>query len=249
MKTRADLLLVKQNLAASRSEAQALILAGQVSFSKGRIEKAGQLISEEEILTVRKGRPFVSRGGEKLQQALETFHLNVTDKTCLDIGASTGGFTDCLLQNGAKKIYAVDVGYGQFHWKLRSDPRVVLMEKTNFRYIESGKIPEKLDLIVIDVSFISLDKILPKAKEHLKPEGQMIVLIKPQFELSPKEVGKGVVKDEGLRQKTVQKIKSFAEEIGLQCLGTTASPILGPKGNQEFLMLLSDSDSALLQTP
>jgi len=240
MKIRADQLLVKLGLAASRTEAQALILAGEVFGAKGRIEKAGQLLADDESLSVKARMPFVSRGGLKLDQALKESGWNVSGLVCIDIGASTGGFTDCLLQRGAAKVYAVDVGYGQLHMKLRGDPRVVVMEKINFRHFDMGTIPEKMDLAVIDVSFISLSKILPKAKEALKPGGRMIALVKPQFELGPKDVKKGIVRSEALRERAVAGVEREAEKLGLKNLGRVWSPIEGAKGNLECLILLEN---------
>lgn len=241
-KIRADQLLVKQGLAVSRHQAQGLILAGRVSRPRGRVEKSGTLLEEETVLAVGKGAQFVSRGGIKLDHAFTTFGLSVTGRTCLDVGASTGGFTDCLLQRGAKKVYAVDVGYGQLDWNLRKDPRIALMERTNFRYLTAGKIDEPIDLAVIDVSFISLVKILPKVKELLKEGGEAIALVKPQFELSPSEVKKGVVRSEVLRRKAVDKIREAAEQLGFGIRGETPSPILGAKGNQEWFLFLNSRD-------
>jgi 23S rRNA (cytidine1920-2'-O)/16S rRNA (cytidine1409-2'-O)-methyltransferase len=241
MKIRADLLLVHSGLATSRHEAQALILAGEVFSSKGRVEKAGQLLAEGEILEVRQRCPFVGRGGLKLDHALKEFGIDASGLICLDVGASTGGFTDCLLQRGAKRVYAVDVGYGQIHDKIRHDPRVVLIERTNFRYIDASLVPEPVDLAVIDVSFISLTKILPKALEFLGDGGKIIALIKPQFELSPKEAGKGVVRSEALREKAVAKIESAGAELGLKAAGRVWSPIEGAKGNRECLLLFKKS--------
>jgi 23S rRNA (cytidine1920-2'-O)/16S rRNA (cytidine1409-2'-O)-methyltransferase len=229
---------MKQGRVSSREKARALILAGKVFSSKGRIAKAGQLIDEIENLEVKEGAKFVSRGGTKLDHALNEFGVDVTGKTCLDVGASTGGFTDCLLQRGAKKVYAVDVGYGQFEYKLRQDPRIVLLERTNFRYINPEKIPEPIDLAVIDVSFISLTKILPKVKMVLRDGGEVVALVKPQFELTPAEVKKGVVRSDTLRQKAVSKIEGEARKLGFKILGQTKSPILGPKGNQEHFLYL-----------
>lgn len=239
LKIRADQFLVKNGLVSSRQRAQAMILAGKVFSSKGRIEKAGQLLEEGESLRLEEDSKFVSRGGIKLDHALNEFQVDVTGLVCLDVGASTGGFTDCLLQRGAKKIYAVDVGYGQFFWKLREDPRIVLLEKANFRYLSKDKISEEVDLAVIDVSFISLSKILPKAKQFLKKAGEIIVLVKPQFELSPSEVKKGVVRSETLREKAVCKIESEAKKLNFKVCGRCKSPILGPKGNQEYFLRLA----------
>jgi 23S rRNA (cytidine1920-2'-O)/16S rRNA (cytidine1409-2'-O)-methyltransferase len=238
MKIRADQLILQRGLASSRNEAQALILAGEVFFSKGRIEKAGQLIPEDEPLTVKEKLPFVGRGGLKLDHALKEFGVDPSGLVCLDVGASTGGFTDCLLQRGAKKVYAVDVGYGQFHAKLRNDPRVVLIEKTNFRHIDPKLIPENIDLTVIDVSFISLSKILPNVKLFLKDGGQVVALVKPQFELGPKEVNKGIVRSDELREKAVVRVETEAQARGFEALGRVWSPIEGAKGNREYLIRL-----------
>lgn len=236
MKLRADQLLVKQGLVSSREKAKALILAGKVFSAKGRIDKAGEMLDEDETLEVKEGLKFVSRGGIKLEHALNEFQIDVSGKVCLDVGASTGGFTDCLLQRGAKKVFAVDVGYGQFEYKLRQDPRIALLEKTNFRYIHHEKISEKIDLAVIDVSFISLTKILPKVKMFLRDGGEVVALVKPQFELTPAEVKKGVVRSDTLRQKAVSRIEGEAKKLGFKILGQTKSPLLGPKGNQEHFL-------------
>lgn len=238
MKIRADQLLVKKGLAGSRNEAQALILAGEVSSPRGRIEKSGQLLSEDEAIEVKQKLPFVGRGGLKLDHALKEFAIDASGLVCLDVGASTGGFTDCLLQRGAKRVYAVDVGYGQIHDKIRRDPRVVLFERTNFRHIDPSLIPEPVDLAVIDVSFISLSKILPRARESLKVGGRIVALVKPQFELSPQEAGKGVVRSEELREKAVAKVEKEASSLGLAPAGRVWSPIEGAKGNRECLILL-----------
>ncbi|HEX5036415.1 MAG TPA: TlyA family RNA methyltransferase [bacterium] len=239
MKKRADLLLVERGLAGSRNEAQALLLAGQVFSSKGRIEKAGQLLPEDEIIEVKEKLPFVGRGGLKLDHALKEFGVEPEGFVCLDIGASTGGFTDCLLQRGAKKVYAVDVGYGQLHMRLREDPRVVMIEKTNFRHIDPALIPEEIDLTVIDVSFISLSKVLPNVKMFLKAGGRVIALVKPQFELGPKHVKKGVVRSDELREKAVADAEEAARALGFEPKGRAWSPIEGAKGNRECLIFLS----------
>lgn len=238
MKIRADLLLVQKGFCDSRNKAQALILAGLAFSSTGRIEKAGQLIPEDASIAIKERLPFVSRGGLKLDHALNEFRIDVGGKVCLDVGASTGGFTDCLLQRGAKRVYAVDVGYGQFHAKLRKDPRVVLFEKSNFRYFDPSRIPERIDLAAADVSFISLAQILPKMKALLSDRGEAVVLVKPQFELSPQEVKKGVVRSEALREKAVEKIRLEAGRNGFEVKGETESPIAGPKGNREILLYL-----------
>ncbi|MBI3540623.1 MAG: TlyA family RNA methyltransferase [Deltaproteobacteria bacterium] len=219
-KIRVDQLLVKKGLVVSRHQAQSLIMLGKVSSPKGVVMKAGQLVHEHEELTISEALKYVSRGGLKLEHALDEFEIDPSGLVCLDVGASTGGFTDCLLQRGAKKVYAVDVGYGQFDWKLRNDPRIVLVERSNFRYIDADKIPEPVGLVAVDVSFISLTKILPKISKFL---------IK----------GKGVVRSKTLREKAVQKIEKSAQEFGYKVLGRTTSPILGAKGNEEFFLLLS----------
>lgn len=233
--------MMQRGLAASRHAAQALILAGQVFSFERRIEKPGQLLAEEADLRVRERLPFVSRGGLKLAHALKEFSVDPAGLVCLDVGASTGGFTDCLLQSGARRVYAVDVGYGQFHAKLRGDPRVVLIEKTNFRYIDPALIPEQMDLAVIDVAFISLSKILPKAREFLKRDGRIVALVKPQFELGPKDVKKGVVRSEALRERAVEKVETEAKALSLKPSGRAWSPVEGPKGNRECLILLKNT--------
>lgn len=237
-KIRADQLLVKRGLVVSRHQAQSLIMLGKVSSSKGVVTKAGQLVDEQEELTISESLKYVSRGGLKLEHALDEFEVNPSHLICLDVGASTGGFTDCLLQRGAKKVYAVDVGYGQFDWKLRNDSRIVLVERSNFRYIDADKIPEPISLAVVDVSFISLTKILPKISKFLIKKGRVVALVKPQFELTAEEVGKGVVRSKTLREKAVQKIEKSAQEFGYKVLGRTTSPILGAKGNEEFFLSL-----------
>ncbi len=240
-KERLDKLLVDRGLAETREKARALIMAGQVYVNGQRVEKAGTKVREEAKIELKgEGLPFVSRGGLKLAHALKEFGIRVKGLTCADIGASTGGFTDCLLQAGAKKVYAIDVGKGQLHYKLRRDPRVVLMEGVNARYLQAEDLPEPVDLVTIDVSFISLTKILPAALNILKPGGEIVALIKPQFEVGPEKVGKGgVVRDPKLHQEVLAKISHFArDKLGLEVLGVTASPILGPAGNKEFLIWL-----------
>lgn len=235
MKKRADLILVERGLVSSRHQAASLILAGEVWSGGKRIDKAGVLLDPSIPIEVRKGNPYVSRGGLKLEGAFEKFQIDPEGKICLDVGASTGGFTDLLLQRGAKRVYAVDVGHGQIDPKLRANSRVVVMEKVNARNLE---LPEPVDLAVIDVSFISLTKILPAVKTVLKKGGEIAALVKPQFELSPKEVKKGVVRDEALRRKAVDKIREFAASIGLEVLGEAESVLAGPKGNREVFLLL-----------
>jgi len=236
-KERVDKLLVERGLADTRSKAQALILAGQVFSNDQRIEKAGQLIAVGAALSVKEPMPFVSRGGLKLAAALDGFGVDVTGKVCLDIGASTGGFTDCLLQRGAARVVAVDVGHGQLDWKLRQDARVEVREQVNARYLQPDDFAERFDLVVGDVSFISLTKILPVVPSLLQPSGLVITLIKPQFEVGRDEVGKGgIVRDAAAQQRVVNEIVVFAASIGLHSRGVLDSPILGADGNREFLV-------------
>lgn len=214
-------------------------MAGQVVAGDHKVEKPGQLIGLTVELRVKDDLPFVSRGGLKLQKALEEFRIDVTGLVVMDVGASTGGFTDCLLQRGAIKVVAVDVGYGQLAWKLRQDERVLSLEKTNIRYLEPEQLPEVPDMAVIDASFISLEKVLPNTLRLIKPGGTVVALVKPQFEVGRGEVGKGgVVRDPGKHQAVIESVCSLAENLGLQVLGVVESPILGPKGNREFLIHL-----------
>jgi len=239
-KIRADQLLVEQGLAESREQAKRYIMAGLVTIGNPpiRVEKPGYAYRADLIFKLTQRERFVSRGAYKLITALEFFSLNVEDFICLDAGASTGGFTDCLLQYGAKKVYAVDVGHGQLHEKLLVDTRVINLERTNLRHADKNCIPEKVDLLVADVSFISLTQILPPCLSWLKQTAKIITLIKPQFELGPHQTVKGVVVDEGARQEAVDKIVNFCQaELKLKCLGTVAAAIKGPKGNQEFLAM------------
>jgi 23S rRNA (cytidine1920-2'-O)/16S rRNA (cytidine1409-2'-O)-methyltransferase len=242
-KTRADLLLVERGIAESREKAKVLILAGKVFYSLDgknfhRVLKPSQTLPPSAEIKVEEDLPYVSRGGLKLEQALNFFEVDPSGLVCLDVGASTGGFTDCLLQRGAKRVYAVDVGKGLLHPKLREDPRVVVLEGINARYLTPSHFPEKMNLITVDVSFISLKKVLPALKELLKDNGLIIALIKPQFELSPKEVKKGIVRDPKLHLKVVNEIWEFAKDLGFEPLGVVESPILGAKGNKEFLICL-----------
>lgn len=241
-KMRLDQLLVTRNLTQSRQKAQALIMAGQVKVGQMIVIKPATMIEIETPLEILQNLRYVSRGGQKLEKALTFFNIQVRDKICLDVGASTGGFTDCLLQHGAKKVYAVDVGKGQLDYKLQQDQRVVNMEKTNIRYVERSNFSEPLELAVIDVSFISLDKVLPKVKELLKECGQIIALIKPQFEAGPKHVSKGgVVRDEKIQRQVIEKIELFAQIMVMEVKGVVESPLLGPAGNKEFLIYLVKS--------
>jgi len=213
-------------------------MAGSVLVNGKKITKAGTQISDDDIIEIEKQNPYVSRGGLKLESVLSLFCIDFTDKVCMDIGASTGGFTDCMLQHGARKVYAVDVGNGQLHYKLRQDSRVINIENVNFRYFDRNLVKDQIDLITIDVSFISLDKILPLAREILFDDGSIIAMIKPQFELEPGDVKKGVVKDEKLRLKAIEKIKNFSLDLGLEIIKEQDSAVKGPKGNIEHFILL-----------
>lgn len=239
-KERLDKVLVEQGLAPSRERARALIMAGMVVVGDHAARKAGEPVLPDAVIRLKgEDHPFVSRGGLKLQKALDEFKIDVRGLVAIDIGASTGGFTDCLLQRGAEKVYAVDVGYGQLAWKLRQDQRVVNLEKTNIRYLEPAALPVKPDIAVIDASFISLDKILPHAILLINPSAIIIALIKPQFEVGRGEVGKGgVVRDDEKHQEVVARISSLATDLGLIVKGVVESPIKGPKGNREFLIHL-----------
>lgn len=241
MKERLDVLLVKKGLAPSREKAKAVIMAGSVYVDGQKEDKAGSVFDEESAQIEVRGHalPYVSRGGLKLEKALKVFPITLTDKICMDIGASTGGFTDCMLQNGAAKVYSVDVGYGQLDWKLRQDERVVCMEKTNFRYMTPEDIPDVLDFASVDVSFISLDKILTPAYALLKEQGEMVALIKPQFEAGREKVGKkGVVRDPKVHEEVIAKIVRHADEVLFEVLDLSYSPIRGPEGNIEYLIHL-----------
>lgn len=246
-KVRIDMLLLEKGLFESRQRAQTSILEGIVYIDEVRIDKPGQLVDENSNIVIRGEKlPFVSRGGLKIDKAIKVFNIDVRSKVCIDIGASTGGFTDCLLQNGAKFVYAVDVGYGQLAWKLRQDERVKCMEKTNFRYVTFDDIGEYLDFFCTDVSFISLEKILPVAYKLLKDEGEGVALIKPQFEASREEVGKkGVVRDINVHIKVINKIIEFSKTLGFKVIGLDFSPIKGPEGNIEFLIYLSKNKNSV----
>ncbi len=241
MKERLDVLLVKRQLAPSREKAKALIMAGAVFVDGQREDKAGASFKEEAAIEVRGGLKYVSRGGLKLEKAVECFGLDFSGLVCMDIGASTGGFTDCMLQGGAAKVYAIDVGYGQFAWKLRQDGRVVCMEKTNIRYVTPKDIGEKIDFASADVSFISLTKILPAARELLRDGAKMVCLIKPQFEAGREKVGKkGVVRDKSVHLEVVTGIIGAVRDLGFSVLGLDFSPIKGPEGNIEYLIYMEN---------
>lgn len=236
-KTRLDILLTERGLAESRQKAQAVIMAGHVFVAGQRVDKPGTAVLSDAPIEVRGHTlPYVSRGGLKLEKAMKTFPITLTDKICADIGASTGGFTDCMLQNGARKVYSVDVGYGQLDWKLRSDPRVVCMERTNARYLTHEQIPQELDFASVDVSFISLGLILPALDGLLSPEGEAVCLVKPQFEAGREKVGKkGVVRDPAVHLEVLETFLHHAKENHFTVLGITYSPIRGPEGNIEYL--------------
>lgn len=242
-KVRLDVLLVERGLAESRAKAQALIMAGQVRVAGQTTLKPATTIPADSSLTIDSGPRFVSRGGEKLDAALDTFGVDVTGFVCADVGASTGGFTDCLLQRGATKVYAIDVGKGILHWKLRNDPRVVVMEETNARFIES--LPERVDLVTVDASFISLKVLLPVVNRWIRPSSErewaVIALIKPQFEAGKKDVsrGDGVIRDPAIHKQVLLDMLSFAQEERFSVSGLIKSPLLGPKGNTEFLVWLN----------
>lgn len=237
-KIRLDQLLNDRGLAESREKAKRLILAGQVLIDGRPAPKPGHPVTTDHKIEIKQAERFVSRGGEKLEGAMEAFGLDLTGNTCLDIGSSTGGFTDCMLQHGAIKVYAVDVGKGQLHWKLREDERVIVMEGVNARYLTAKDLPETADFASIDTSFISLTKILPAVKNLLKPGGEIVSLIKPQFEAGKEEVdkGRGVITDPAIHEAVLSRVRNFGtKELGLQWLNLATSPIKGPKGNTEFL--------------
>ena len=243
-KTRLEQLLVDLGFAQSRERAKITIMEGNVFVDGQRVDKPGTAVDPEKRIEVRgEVLPYVSRGGKKLEKALRVFPVDPAGKTCIDCGASTGGFTDVLLQNGAKKVYAADVGYGQLAWKLRTDERVVNMERTNLRYVTREQIPESLDLAVLDVSFISIRLVLPAVRELLKPEGEVICLIKPQFEAGRENVGKkGVVRDEAVHLAVLEQFEAFFPEAGFTLMGLDFSPIRGPEGNIEYLAWLKKGE-------
>ena len=240
MKERLDVLLVKKNLAESREKAKAVIMAGIVYVDDQKEDKAGSMFEETAKIEVRGSTlKYVSRGGLKLEKAMTHFGVTLDQKICMDVGASTGGFTDCMLQNGAVKVYSVDVGHGQLAWKLRNDPRVVCMEKTNIRYVTPEEIPDRIQFVSIDVSFISLTKVLGPVKALMEPEGQVVCLIKPQFEAGREKVGKkGVVRERSVHLEVIRMVISYAVENGFKVLNLEYSPIKGPEGNIEYLLHL-----------
>lgn len=242
MKERLDVLLVKRNLAESREKAKAVIMSGIVYVEGQKEDKAGTTFDESANIEVRGHTlKYVSRGGLKLEKAMSHFGVMLEGKTCMDVGSSTGGFTDCMLQNGAVRVYAVDVGHGQLAWKLRNDERVVCMEKTNIRYVTPNEIPEKIDFASIDVSFISLTKVLEPVKKLLKEDGEIVCLIKPQFEAGREKVGKkGVVREKSVHLEVIEMVIAYAVSIGFEVLHLEYSPIKGPEGNIEYLLYLKN---------
>lgn len=250
MKERLDVLLVKRGFYPTRERAKASIMAGVVYVDGQKSDKAGNQISETAEITIRENIcPYVSRGGLKLKKAIDLWSLQFDGAVCMDIGASTGGFTDCMLQNGAIKVYAVDVGYGQLDWQLRNDPRVVNMEKCNIRYLDPVSIAEPLDWISIDVSFISLKLIFPVAEKLLRTGGRLVCLIKPEFEAGRTQVGKkGIVRDQAVHRQVIEQVIGYAQASGLLPLGLTFSPITGAKGNIEYLLLLQKSNAVPVET-
>lgn len=247
-KMRLDVAVFERGLAETREKAKALIMAGSVYLNGQKALKGGVAVKDTDIIEVRGAvNPYVSRGGLKLHKAVQNFGLSLEGCVCMDIGASTGGFTDCMLSNGAAKVYAIDVGYGQLAWKLRCDERVINMERTNFRYVTHEQIPEQVDFASVDVSFISLRKILPVMRELLRDGGRAVCLIKPQFEAGRENVGKkGVVRDRAVHESVVASITEFAVESGFNVCNVDFSPIKGPEGNIEYLMLVEKSDSAAM---
>lgn len=247
MKERLDVLLVSRGLAPSREKAKTMIMEGNVFVNNNREDKAGSTFADDCKIEIHGNTlKYVSRGGLKLEKAMTHFGITLDGKVCMDIGASTGGFTDCMLQNGASKVYSVDVGYGQFAWKLRQDPRVVCMEKTNIRYVTTEDIDDALDFTSVDVSFISLTKVLGPARALLKDNGQMVCLIKPQFEAGREKVGKkGVVRDKAVHEEVINKVIDFALEIGFSIHNLEYSPIKGPEGNIEYLVYIEKTNEAV----
>lgn len=239
-KKRLDLIVVEKGLIQSRQRARALIMAGKVLVNSQLVDKPGVLVSKDDEISL-KGEdiPYVSRGGLKLEAALKATGINVEGLVCLDVGASTGGFTDCLLQHGASRVFAVDVGYGQLAWKLRQDSRVVVIERTNIRHMPAEALPQPVDLITIDVSFISLKIVIPAVLKYIKKDARILALIKPQFEVGKGKVGKGgVVRDPDLHDAVIKDLSDFFTKFGLTCESVIPSPILGPKGNREFIIFL-----------
>ncbi|MDO4544829.1 MAG: TlyA family RNA methyltransferase [Bacillota bacterium] len=243
MKNRLDIILTEKGLFPSREKAKASVMAGLIYVDGQRIDKPGTSVDDKAEITIKENLcPYVSRGGLKLEKALEVFGFSLEKAVAVDIGASTGGFTDCMLQKGASKVYAIDVGYGQLDWKLRNDPRVVNMEKINIRYLEPESIPEKADFISIDVSFISLKLVFPVAAQLLSRDGSLVCLVKPQFEAGRSQVGKkGIVRDPAVHREVIENVMDYGMENGLYAQGLTFSPVTGTKGNIEYLLFLKKS--------
>lgn len=243
-KERLDVMLVNKGYFPSREKARSAIMAGTVFVNNVKEDKPGSKFANDCTIEIKENiNPYVSRGGLKLEKAIKTFHIDLVNKTALDIGASTGGFTDCMLKNGAAKVYAIDVGYGQLAWQLRNDERVVCMERTNIRYVKVEDIGVLADFASIDVSFISLKKVLPVVKELLKEDGEILCLIKPQFEAGREKVGKkGVVRDADIHEDVIRELTSYAISLGLKINGLTYSPVKGPEGNIEYLLYLSKTE-------
>lgn len=249
-KLRLDVALVEKGFAESREKAKALIMSGIVFVNNQKSDKAGTTLKPDDIIEVRgESLKYVSRGGLKLEKAVNAFSLDLNGFICADIGASTGGFTDCMLQNGAKKVYSIDVGYGQLAWKLRTDERVVNLERTNFRYVTSEQVPDLLDFASVDVSFISLSHILPVMRNLLKPEGSAVCLIKPQFEAGKENVGKkGVVREKSVHIQVIEKIVNLIKECNFSLLGLDFSPVKGPEGNIEYLCYIKKTEISEILT-
>lgn len=247
-KTRLDVAVFERGYAPSREKAKAIIMSGIVYVNNQKVDKAGFELKDTDVLEVRgKGLKYVSRGGLKLEKAMQEFPITLKGKVCMDVGASTGGFTDCMLQNGASKVYSIDVGYGQLAWKLRTDKRVVNLERTNFRYVTKTEIPDEIDFASVDVSFISLSHILPVLNTLLKPNAHAVCLIKPQFEAGKDKVGKkGVVREKSVHLEVVQKVISLCLENGFSPLGLQFSPIKGPEGNIEYLIYIEKSENPVV---
>jgi len=240
MKERLDKILVDRGIVKSRERARALIMEGNVLVDNAPVTKAGAMINPDSSITLKsEDIPYVSRGGLKLEAAIKHFNIPLENKIAMDVGSSTGGFTDCMLQRGVKKVYCIDVGYGQLAWSLRNDLRIILLERTNIRHLEREKVPDMIDIATIDASFISLTKVIPKVLEFLKDGGEILALVKPQFEVGKGEVGKGgIVREEEKRLAAVDSVKTETERIGLQTIGVFESPIAGQKGNIEYFLYL-----------
>jgi 23S rRNA (cytidine1920-2'-O)/16S rRNA (cytidine1409-2'-O)-methyltransferase len=240
MKERLDKVLVSKGMAESRERARALIMEGKVFIKGIPVTKAGTLIDAKTDIELKGSNiPYVSRGGLKLEAAIKHFNIDLQDKIAMDVGSSTGGFTDCMLKNGIRRVYCIDVGYGQIAWSLRNDPRIILLERTNIRHLERENIPDEIDFATIDVSFISLTKVVPKVVEFLKSGGEILALVKPQFEVGRGEVGKGgIVKEEEKRLAAVESVKSNLETLGLYFIGDFRSPVTGQKGNIEYFLYM-----------